>query len=124
MKPTDALNSDEANEAQRQAVRGAGYGAIKWGFASAVLGGIGYAMSPIYRGLTIQFKVYIQMSGMILGGMLEADGAVRQYEARVRMQKRMAKDRAMWETFEKEYQEEGGPAPPPRPKHLRDGDQK
>ncbi|ETS79781.1 hypothetical protein PFICI_09634 [Pestalotiopsis fici W106-1] len=124
MKPTDALNSDEANEAQRQAVRGAGYGAIKWGFASAVLGGIGYAMSPVYRGLTIQFKVYLQMSGMILGGMLEADGAVRQYEARVRMQKRLARDRAMWETFEKEFEEEGGPPPPPRPKHLREGDQK
>jgi hypothetical protein len=57
MKATDALNSEEANEAQRQAVRGAGIGAIKWGFASAVLGGIGYAMSPIYRGLTVQFKV-------------------------------------------------------------------
>ncbi|KAF7523629.1 hypothetical protein G7054_g11689 [Neopestalotiopsis clavispora] len=124
MKATDALNSDEANEAQRQAVRGAGYGAIKWGFASAILGGIGYAMSPVYRGLTIQFKVYLQMSGMILGGMLEADGAVRQYEARVRMQKRFAKDRAMWETFEKEFEEEGGPPPPPRPKHLREGDQK
>jgi hypothetical protein len=64
------------------------------------------------------------MSGMILGGMLEADGAVRQYEARVRMQKRFAKDRAMWETFEKEFEEEGGPPPPPRPKHLREGDQK
>ncbi|KAK6065459.1 hypothetical protein SCUP515_11175 [Seiridium cupressi] len=123
MKATDALNSAEANEAQRQAVRGAGLGAIKWGFASAILGGLGYAVSPVYRGLTIQFKVYLQMSGMILGGMLEADGAVRQYEARLRMQKRIARDRAMWETFEKEFEEEGGLPPPPRPKHLREGDQ-
>ncbi|KAK6086248.1 hypothetical protein SCUP234_02461 [Seiridium cupressi] len=123
MKATDALNSAEANEAQRQAVRGAGLGAIKWGFASAILSGLGYAVSPVYRGLTIQFKVYLQMSGMILGGMLEADGAVRQYEARLRMQKRIARDRAMWDTFEKEFEEEGGLPPPPRPKHLREGDQ-
>ncbi|KAK9770432.1 hypothetical protein AB5N19_11462 [Seiridium cardinale] len=123
MKATDALNSAEANEAQRQAVRGAGLGAVKWGLASAILGGLGYAVSPVYRGLTIQFKVYLQMSGMILGGMLEADGAVRQYEARLRMQKRIARDRAMWETFEKEFEEEGGLPPPPRPKHLREGNQ-
>lgn len=57
MKATNALNSDEAKEAQRQAVRGAGIGAVKWGFASAVLGGIAYAMSPVYKGLTVQFKV-------------------------------------------------------------------
>lgn len=57
MKPTDALNSDEANEAQRQAIRGGGAGAVKWGFASAILGGLGYAISPVYRGLTVQFKV-------------------------------------------------------------------
>lgn len=61
------------------------------------------------------------MSGMVFGGMLGADRAVQDYEARVRMQKRISRDRAMWETFEKEYEEEGGPAPPPRPKHLREG---
>ncbi|KAH6652105.1 hypothetical protein BKA67DRAFT_660875 [Truncatella angustata] len=120
MKPTNALNSAEATEAQRQAVRGAGISAVKWGFASAVLGGIAYAASPVYRGLTIQFKVYIQMSGMILGGMLGADRAVQDYEARLRLQRQIARDRAMWETFEREYKEEGGAPPPPRPKHLRE----
>jgi hypothetical protein len=29
----------------------------KWGLVAATLGGAGYAISPIYRGLTIQFKV-------------------------------------------------------------------
>ncbi|KAI1856093.1 hypothetical protein JX265_011808 [Neoarthrinium moseri] len=119
MKSHDALNSDDVKEAQREATRGAVMGAVKWGIASAALGGVGYHFWPVYRGLTVQFKVYLQMSGMILGSMIEADSRMRQYETRVRLQRRIARDRAMWETFEKEYEEEGGPAPPPRPKHLR-----
>jgi hypothetical protein len=50
---------EEAAEASWEATRGAIYGAAKWGLASAVLGGVGYAVSPLYRGLTIQFKVYV-----------------------------------------------------------------
>lgn len=50
---------EEAAEASWEATRGALYGAAKWGLASAVLGGVGYAVSPLYRGLTIQFKVYV-----------------------------------------------------------------
>jgi hypothetical protein len=53
---------EEAAEASWEATRGAIYGAAKWGLASAVLGGVGYAVSPLYRGLTIQFKVYVPPS--------------------------------------------------------------
>ena len=63
------------------------------------------------------------MSGMILGSMIDADARVQQYKHRVQLHKRLARDRAMWETFEKEYEEEGGPPPPPRPKHLREVDE-
>ncbi|KAJ2983296.1 hypothetical protein NUW58_g6274 [Xylaria curta] len=38
---------------------------------------------------------YIQMSSMILGGMIEADSGMRRYEQRVRMQRMMARDGAM-----------------------------
>ncbi|KAK4032734.1 hypothetical protein C8A01DRAFT_20238 [Parachaetomium inaequale] len=93
----------EATEASWEASRGAVTGALKWGLATAVLGGIGYAVSPVYRGLTIQFKVYLQMSGMVLGSMIEADSRLRQYEARVRVQRRVARDQAYWERFEREY---------------------
>jgi hypothetical protein len=55
--PRSALDTEDAKQAQMEAVRGAGVGALKWGAASAVLGGIGHVMSPVYRGLTIQFKV-------------------------------------------------------------------
>ncbi len=57
MKSHDALNSADAKQAQREAARGAAIGAVKWGAASAILGGAGYVFSPIYRGLTVQFKV-------------------------------------------------------------------
>lgn len=51
------MKDEEAVEASWEAARGAAYGALKWGAAMAVLGGAGYALSPIYRGLTVQFKV-------------------------------------------------------------------
>lgn len=43
------------------------------------------------------------MSGMVFGSMIEADYRLREYEARVRMQKRLARDRAMWKQFEEQY---------------------
>ncbi|KAL1839570.1 hypothetical protein VTJ49DRAFT_1391 [Mycothermus thermophilus] len=92
----------EATDASWEASRGAVYGAVKWGIASAILGGIGYAVSPIYRGLTIQFKVYLQMSGMVLGSMMEADSRLRAFEDRIRVQKRLAREQAYWQRIKKE----------------------
>lgn len=43
---------------------------------------------------------------MILGACLEADHRVREYEAKVRMQKRLIRDRAVWESYEKEFEDE------------------
>lgn len=51
------MRDEEAVDASWEAAKGAGYGALKWGAVMGVLGGVGYAVSPIYRGLTIQFKV-------------------------------------------------------------------
>ncbi|AEO62553.1 07835718-56f3-48c9-8ece-716c96cfbe38 [Thermothielavioides terrestris] len=93
---------NEATDASWEATRGAVYGAVKWGVASALLGGLGYVLSPVYRGLTIQFKVYLQMSGMVLGSMIEADRRLRQYEARIRMQRRLATEQAYWQSIERE----------------------
>ncbi|KAI0002317.1 hypothetical protein F4779DRAFT_604098 [Xylariaceae sp. FL0662B] len=112
MSPHNPLDNADTVEAQREAVRGAGVGVVKWGAATAVLGGLGYAFSPLYRGLTVQFKVYLQMSGMIVGGMIEADHRMRQYEQRVRMQRRIAHSRAMWADYEKELTEVADELPP------------
>ena len=46
---------------------------------------------------------YIQMSGMVLGSMMEADSRLRAYEARVRAQRRLAREQAYWESFERQY---------------------
>ncbi|KAH8882842.1 hypothetical protein GQ53DRAFT_617749, partial [Thozetella sp. PMI_491] len=106
MRPHNAMNDEEASDASREAAKGAVYGALKFGAATAALGGLGYLVSPIYRGLTVQFKVYLQMSGMILGSWIEADLRLRQYEAKIRTQRRLMRDRAMWQTYEKEYGKE------------------
>jgi hypothetical protein len=55
----NAMKDEEAVDAGWEATRGAIYGAIKWGAVTAALGGVGHAISPLYRGLTIQFKVYV-----------------------------------------------------------------
>lgn len=110
MHISGGLKSEEANGAAWEAGRGAVAGAAKWGIYAAILGGAGYAISPIYRGLTLQFKVFLQMSGMIMGSCLEADHRIREYEAKVRMQKRILRDRVAWEKYEEEYEQ----APIPR----------
>lgn len=46
---------------------------------------------------------YLQMSGMVFGSMIEADYRLREHESRVRMQKRIQRDRVMWQKFEDEY---------------------
>jgi hypothetical protein len=57
MRSHNAMKEQEAENAGWEATRGAVYGAVKWGAVTAALGGAGHALSPIYRGLTIQFKV-------------------------------------------------------------------
>ncbi|KAF6819766.1 imidazoleglycerol-phosphate dehydratase [Colletotrichum musicola] len=105
MSSHDRIKSAEANDAAWEATRGAVTGALRWGAGAAVLGAVAYKFSPLYKGLTIQFKCYIQMSAMVLGSMLEADHRLREYEARMRMQKRILRDRAKWERFEQEFLE-------------------
>jgi hypothetical protein len=58
MPSSNAFKSKhEVEEAYSEAVRGGVVGAAKWGSIAAFAGATGYALSPRYRGLTIQFKV-------------------------------------------------------------------
>lgn len=57
MPNRSVLHTEEADEASWEAVRGGMNGALKWGAGAAILGAVGHAMYPLYRGLTIQFKV-------------------------------------------------------------------
>lgn len=56
--------------------------------------------SPVYRSLTIQFKVFIQLSGMTLGGMIEADRRIREYEFMMRKAKKIRADEDVWKKWE------------------------
>ncbi|KAJ8108151.1 hypothetical protein OPT61_g8372 [Boeremia exigua] len=114
----------ETNEAAWEAVRGAAYGSVKWGAFFAVAGGVAYATSPLYRGLTVQFKTldldhalpkltdpnlssYIQMSAMIFGGMIEADARMVRYHQAVRSHKKLQSDMAVWRAYENEFEARG-----------------
>jgi hypothetical protein len=46
------------------------------------------------------------MSGMVLGGMIEADSRIREYEASMRMRRRLMREQAMWQSFEEKYGKE------------------
>lgn len=100
---------EETNQAAWEAAKGSLVGATKWGALFAVGGGIAYAFSPFYRSLTVQFKTYIQMSGMILGGMLEADKRMINYQHQVRYQKRLTRDMEVWRQYEESFEERGTP---------------
>ncbi|MCJ1341111.1 hypothetical protein MMC09_006407 [Bachmanniomyces sp. S44760] len=95
----------ELSAASSAATNGALVGGSKYGLATLLLGAAGYAMSPIYRGLTIQFKVFIQLSGMTLGAMLGGERAVRELEIRSRVERKMERDRKVWEGWERELEE-------------------
>lgn len=49
------------------------------------------------------------MSGMIFGGVIEADERLRIYGDRARRQKIMARDAAVWRRYEQEFESLGIP---------------
>ncbi|CAF9916931.1 MAG: hypothetical protein GOMPHAMPRED_001157 [Gomphillus americanus] len=89
MRTHNALNDEEANQAAKIALKGAGIGAIKYGAFLLPLFIIGQSISPVYRGLTIQFKVFLMMSGMVVGGAIEGDRRMREFEVMMRKKKRL-----------------------------------
>ncbi|CAD0041322.1 unnamed protein product [Aureobasidium pullulans] len=94
MPPNSAhgkLDSEETNAAAWQATRGAVTGAARWGIYSAVAAGIAYAYSPVYRGLTIQFKVRTPTN----------------LRRTITASKVMARDAAVWRKYEEEFESLG-----------------
>jgi hypothetical protein len=49
------------------------------------------------------------MSGMILGGMLEADHRLQLYQQQMRHQRRLARDMEVWRRYEDVYESSGTP---------------
>lgn len=50
-------------------------------------------------------RMKLTLEGMITGACLEADRRIRDYQVRIRMQKRIMRDRAAWERYEQEFDE-------------------
>ncbi|KAF2171080.1 hypothetical protein M409DRAFT_19051 [Zasmidium cellare ATCC 36951] len=110
---------EEINEASWVAARGAAVGAckvriydVKWGLFSAVAAGVAFTFSPLYRGLTIQMKVFLQMSGMTFGSIVEADRRLIQHEKLMRNRKKIARDAEVWRMYEEDYERQTGETAP------------
>lgn len=118
--------AEETSGANREAFRGGVVGAAKvchqlppssqlttvseigqWGLIASTLALAGYALSPIYRNLTTQFKIYIQFSAMTLGGMVEADRRLRAFEFQQVKEKRKRRQMEVWDRYEGLVHEEG-----------------
>lgn len=97
--------TSEQSAANSAALRGAAVGAAKFGTASLLLAVVGTLVSPLYRNLTIQFKVFLQLSGMTLGGWIEADRRLRGYEFWRLRERRRERDEAVWREWERRIQE-------------------
>ncbi|KAI5804053.1 hypothetical protein DFH27DRAFT_553813 [Peziza echinospora] len=96
--------SETADRAAKAAIWGGVVGVAK-GSIIATLLGIGlHLTSPVFRGLTPQFKVYLFMCPMTVGGMVGADRRLREYEARVRWERREMVRRREAEEMEMEME--------------------
>lgn len=81
---------------------------LQWGIPFLLGGVIAYTVSPVYRNLTFQFKVYIQMSGMTIGSVIEGERRLREFQTRARRMRKLQKDQEVWRRFEQEFEEEQG----------------
>lgn len=106
MSTSSRRTSYEQSAASSEALRGATVGAAKYGLVTLLLGVVGTFISPIYRGLTVQFKVFLQMSGMTLGGWIEADRRLRSYEFWRLRERRRQNDEKIWREWERMVGEE------------------
>ncbi|KAI9672262.1 MAG: hypothetical protein M1831_002076 [Alyxoria varia] len=101
------LASDEdIHNARNEGLMGALNGAATWGIPALFAGFVGYHFSPIYRNLTFQFKLYLQMSAMTVGGTIEADRRFREAEKKARRLRRLRQDQEAWRRFEADYEDE------------------
>lgn len=99
----ELATEEERNAASWQGVLGGINGAARWGFYSAVIAGAAFYFSPVYRGLTLQFKIYLQMSGMTIGGCVEAERRMREHEQRTRRMRKIRRDAEVWRRYEQDY---------------------
>lgn len=79
---------------------------MQWGIPTLIASVAAHKYYPLYRNLTFQFKVYIQMSGMTVGSVIEADQRFRAYEKHTRRMRRVKRDQEAWKRYQDDYQED------------------
>ena len=72
------------------------------------MGVIGHFISPLYRSLTPQFKVYLQLSATTVGGVLGAERGVRSFEFEMLREKRRRRNEGIWENYQELVEKEKG----------------
>lgn len=87
------------------AAAGFATGALRFGTISFVSHLLLNRAHPVYRGLTIQFKVFIQLSAMTLGGCIFAEKRVSEYNDMVRLKNRALERSARAWSEEQELRE-------------------
>lgn len=70
------------------AATGFASGALRFGTISMLSHFVLNRAHPVYRGLTVQFKVFIQLSAMTLGGCIFAEKRVSEYNDMARRRNR------------------------------------
>jgi len=86
--PSTVTNITPPDAITPVAARGFATGALRFGSISILSHFALNSLHPVYRGLTIQFKVFIQLSAMTLGGCIFAEKRVSEYNDMVRRRNR------------------------------------
>lgn len=86
--PSTVKNIAPPEQLSSIAAAGFGAGALRFGSISMLTHFVLNPVNPIYRGLTVQFKVFIQISAMTLGGCIFAEKRVSEYNDAVRRRNR------------------------------------
>jgi hypothetical protein len=76
------------SQVSAEAARGFLSGALRFSSISIVAHILLQRVHPIYRGLTVQFKIFIQLSAATLGGCIFAEKRVSEYNDMVRRRQR------------------------------------
>lgn len=86
--PSNVTNIAPPDAITPIAAQGFASGALRFGSISLLSHLALVRLNPIYRGLTVQFKVFIQLSAMTLGGCIFAEKRVSEYNDMVRRRNR------------------------------------
>lgn len=87
------------------AAQGFASGALRFGTISLLSHFALTRIHPVYRGLTVQFKVYLQLSAMLLGGCIFAEKRVSEYNDGIRLRRRALERSARAWSEERELRE-------------------